>query len=77
MATDVLTPVLGTLSVLDGSGDSRIQWDPSNPAEVAKAEARFNEAPSRSAESSATVVSAVAVVQAGHDRRLERIPSRA
>ena len=41
------------------------------------AEARFNEAPSRSAESSATVVSAVAVVQAGHDRRLERIPSRA
>jgi hypothetical protein len=33
----------GTLCVLDESGDTRMQWDRKNPAEVAKAEARFKE----------------------------------
>lgn len=33
----------GTMNIMDDTGDSRIQWDPKNPAEVAKAEARFRE----------------------------------
>jgi hypothetical protein len=32
----------GSLCVMDDTGDSRIQWDPQNPEEVAKAEAHFN-----------------------------------
>jgi hypothetical protein len=32
-----------SLCVLDSSGDSRIQWDQSNPEEVAKAQLRFDE----------------------------------
>jgi hypothetical protein len=31
------------LCVLDATGDSRIQWDTTNPEEVAKAQARFEE----------------------------------
>lgn len=34
---------LGSLCILDDSGDSRIQWDRNNPAEVAKAQAKFDE----------------------------------
>jgi len=41
METTELEPF--TLCILDGTGDSRVQWNPDNPAEVAKAEARFNE----------------------------------
>jgi hypothetical protein len=33
----------GTLAVLDKSGDSRMQWNPNSPEEVAKARARFDE----------------------------------
>jgi hypothetical protein len=33
----------GTLHVPDETGDSRIQWDQSDPEQVAKAEAKFNE----------------------------------
>ena len=32
-----------TLCVLDESGDSRMQWDKDDAAQVAKAQARFNE----------------------------------
>lgn len=31
------------LFVLDGTGDSRMQWDRNDPAQVAAAEARFDE----------------------------------
>lgn len=31
------------IAVLDESGDTRMQWSKNNPAEVAKAETRFNE----------------------------------
>lgn len=31
------------LCILDESGDSRMQWNPDDPAEVAKAQARFDE----------------------------------
>lgn len=31
------------MAVMDDTGDSRIQWDPSNAAEVAKAEQRFKD----------------------------------
>ena len=31
------------MAVMDDTGDSRIQWDPTNQAEVAKAETKFNE----------------------------------
>ena len=34
---------LSELSVLDSSGDSRMQWDPNNPMQVAAARARFDE----------------------------------
>jgi hypothetical protein len=43
MATDAINRSLGSLSILDGSGDTRMQWDRNDPAEVAKAEACFNE----------------------------------
>lgn len=33
----------GTLCVMDESGDTRMQWNRNNPAEVAKAEVRFKE----------------------------------
>ena len=33
----------GVLCLLDDSGDSRMQWDKSDPAQVAKAQARFDE----------------------------------
>lgn len=33
----------GTLIVVDSSGDSRIQWDRSNPDQVAAARSRFDE----------------------------------
>jgi hypothetical protein len=33
----------GELNILDDTGDTRMQWDRNNPAEVSKAEARFNE----------------------------------
>ena len=33
----------GVLCLLDESGDSRMQWDKNDPAQVAKAEARFKE----------------------------------
>lgn len=33
----------GNLCVLDDTGDSRIQWDPASPEEVAKAQLRFDE----------------------------------
>jgi len=33
----------GTLCILDESGDSRIQWDRNDPAQVAAARARFDE----------------------------------
>ena len=42
-ATATLEISRGSLCVLDDTGDSRIQWDPSNLEEVAKAEARFEE----------------------------------
>jgi hypothetical protein len=32
-----------TLCVLDETGDSRMQWDKKDPAQIAKAQARFNE----------------------------------
>jgi len=35
--------VVRSMCVLDETGDSRIQWDPSNPEEVAKAQLRFEE----------------------------------
>jgi hypothetical protein len=51
MATALLTTrpsdLVGTLSILDKDGDTRIQWDRSNPAEVGEAEARFNELKAR------------------------------
>jgi len=34
---------LNILCILDSSGDSRIQWNQSNPEEVAKAQLRFDE----------------------------------
>jgi hypothetical protein len=43
------TEALGTievrnyLRVMDSTGDTPIQWDPANPEEVSKAEAKFNE----------------------------------
>lgn len=33
----------GMLCVMDESGDTRMQWNRNNPAEVAKAEVRFKE----------------------------------
>jgi hypothetical protein len=36
-------PGLGILCILDGTGDTRIQWDKRNPAEVAHAKKRFDE----------------------------------
>jgi len=33
----------GSLCVMDESGDTRIQWDANNTAEVAKAKAKFDE----------------------------------
>ena len=35
--------VARSMCVLDETGDSRIQWDPGNPEEVAKAQFRFEE----------------------------------
>ena len=44
MATAVLEmKESGVLCCMDETGDTRMQWDKSNPAEVAKAETRFNE----------------------------------
>lgn len=40
---EVPNVALFELCVLDASGDTRMQWDPNNPEEVAKAQARFNE----------------------------------
>lgn len=34
---------MGTLSTLDHTGDTRIQWDPSNPRQVEEARAKFRE----------------------------------
>ena len=34
---------LSTLSILDENGDSRIQWDRNDPAQIAAARARFDE----------------------------------
>lgn len=41
MTTETLE--MNTLCILDETGDTRMQWDQANPAEVAKAEARFKE----------------------------------
>lgn len=35
--------MIGEMSVLDRSGDTRIQWNKMNPDELAAAENRFNE----------------------------------
>jgi hypothetical protein len=43
MELEVVDYSKSTLNVLDDTGDTRMQWDRSNPAEVAKAEARFND----------------------------------
>ncbi len=34
---------MGTLSVLDATGDTRLQWDKNNPDEVKYARERFDE----------------------------------
>lgn len=34
---------MGTLSTLDHTGDTRIQWDPENPRQVEEARAKFRE----------------------------------
>jgi hypothetical protein len=36
-------PSIGNLNVLDKSGDVRVQWDRSNPEEIAKAQATFKQ----------------------------------
>jgi hypothetical protein len=42
MSTQVVPIPEYTLCVMSHEGDSRMQWDPEDPAQVAKVEAEFN-----------------------------------
>jgi len=43
METEVFPETGSVLCVLDESGDSRFMWDKDDPAQIAKAQAKFNE----------------------------------
>lgn len=44
---EVVVEGAGVFNILDESGDARFQWDPNDPAQVAKAEAKFEELKSK------------------------------
>jgi len=43
MGDEALLEAVGSLCVLDESGDSRMQWDKNNPEQVRAAQKRFDE----------------------------------